>query len=348
MRVNEIVEITKGTLLNTPSIAMFTRIVCSVEHIQRGDIFIALDSKLIAQAIENGAYGVIYEKQDEQIAISDEEVAYIMVENMPDCLTRLIRYKLLAKNIALIALNPIEEAIAKNIICDERTRFFDGELQDCVELLNDENIAFIFTCNEQILSLSFHILHTQKPDKRPFLVLSNTLFDSTILYNSAHYRINLPKLFFNELSIVLTLCERESIAVDLSHFGQIPFFKPNFLNAFGKIIEYGQASKVAIAEDDIEQFKRYMAYIANNATWGKILFLVPQPYLELFNQIAQTFAYHTHTELCDYIYKENFNFALVLGINDETLVQALNTNYKPIVEPDLFSQSLDTQHERLF
>ena len=123
----------------------------------------------------------------------------------------------------------------------------------------------------------------------------------------------------------------------MSRFKHIPYFKPNFLNAFGKVIEYGQASKVAIAEEDIEQFKKYMAYIANNAAWGKFLFLVPLVYLELFNQIAQTFAYSTQEELCEYIRTQNFNFALVLGINDDTLTNALNTNHKQIQEPDLFS-----------
>ena len=334
MRVNEVVEITRGTLLNKPSIAMFSRIICDVEQVQKGDLFIALTNSHITQAIEAGAYGVIVKQK---VSIEDKEIAYIYVEDMQDCLIRLIRYKLLAKNIALIAsLSPIEESIAQNIVDDERVCFFNSDLSAFIELLNDEKIAFIFTHNEHITKLGFHTIEANKPKERPFLVLSHTLFDSTILHKDAHYRINLPKLFFNELSVVLHLCEQEGIGYSLAHFKQIPFFKPNFLNAFGKIIEYGQASKVAIAEEDIEQFKRYMAYIANNATWGKVLFLVPSVYVDLFSQIAQTLAYNTQEELCGHIHNENFNFALILGISDNELVYALNTNHRRIIEPTLF------------
>lgn len=343
MRVNEVVEITRGTLLNTPSITMFSRIICDAEQIQKGDLFIAYQADLshITQAIQAGAYGIICE---EKIKINDDEIAYIMVENMQDCLIRLIRYKLLAKNIAFApSLSPIEESIAQNIINDERVLFFNDNLHILIELLNNESIAFIFTHNPHITDLGFNTIQANTPKERPFLVLSHTLFDSTILHKDTHYRISLPKLFFNELSTILHLCEQENITYSLSQFKQIPFFKPNFLNTFGKIIEYGQASKVAIAEKDIEQFKRYMAYIANNATWGKILFLVPCVYVDIFSQITQTFGYNTQEELCNYIHREDFNFALILGIDDDTLTHALNTNYKQILEPDLFSSFLSEE-----
>ncbi|RDU59538.1 hypothetical protein [Helicobacter marmotae] len=334
MRVNEIVEIAKGVLIQAPSIAMFSRIICDAGQIQRGDLFIALNPSHIEQAILNGAYGIICERE---IPISDKEVAYILVENMQDCLVRLVRYRLLVQDIAFIsALSPIEQAIAKNIIDDERVCFFNGDISAFCELLN-QPLHFIITNNTQIMELGFNTIQVNKPKERPFLTLSYTLFDSTILYKDMHYRINLPKLFFNELSTILHFCEQEGLSCHLGNFKYIPFFKPNFLNAFGKVIEYGQASKVAIAEEDIEQFKRYMAYIANNAAWGKTLFLVPKMYVELFSQIAQTFAYNSQEELCSYIHRENFNFALILGINDDTLINALNTNHRQILEPDLFS-----------
>lgn len=334
MRVNEAVEITQGKLLNLPSITEFSRIICHIEQIQRGDLFITNDCTHIQKAIESGAYGIIYDNP--QVTITDKEIAWILVENIADSLIRLIRYKLLAKNVTTISLNPIEEAIAKEIIDDSSVKFSSHSLEDMIELLNNE-VAFIITHNQSILDISFEVISSSIPSQRPFLLLSYTLFDSTIFYKSTHYRINLPKIFFNELSSVLSLCENRQISHNIAQFKHIPYFKPNFLNTFGKVIEYGQAAKVAIAEEDIEQFKKYMAYIANNAAWGKFLFLVPLVYLELFNQIAQTFAYNTQEELCEYIRTQNFNFALVLGINDDTLTNALNTNHRQIKEPDLFS-----------
>ncbi|TLD81058.1 hypothetical protein LS68_006230 [Helicobacter sp. MIT 05-5293] len=333
MKINEAVEITKGNLLTSPSIASFSRIILDINHIQKGDLFLAFNPEEIPLAIESGAYGIISCSSQPL----DQEIAWIVVQDMSDCLTRLIRYKLLAKNITLVSLSPIEEAIAKEIIIDHKVAFFDGDLRAFLEFLNQDQLTFIVVHHQDILDLSFEVLNAHKPKNRPFLILTHNLFDATIFYASTHYRINLPSLFLGELSAVLTLCESKSIAVDINKFKHISYFKPNFLNAYGKLIDFGQASKVAIAEEDIEQFKRYMAYIANNATWGKILFLVPIVYVDLFSQIAQTHAYSNEKELCDYLHKENFNFALVLGINDAKLVDALTIFSKPTDEPNLFS-----------
>ena len=76
MKVNEVVEITQGKLLNSPSIAEFSRIICYVEQIQRGDLFIANDSTQIPKAIKSGAYGIIYDNP--QIEITDSEIASIL------------------------------------------------------------------------------------------------------------------------------------------------------------------------------------------------------------------------------------------------------------------------------
>lgn len=340
MRVNEAVEITKGHLLASPLIREFERISTKIAHIQKGDLFIANNAIEASMATNAGAYGVICEKPCEP---NDKESAWIEVDNIKDAIIRIIRYKLLARNIALVSLSPVQEAIAKNIIHDERVAFFSSDLRGLLELLNDTNIKFIVTSNEEILALSFEIINSSKPIKNPFLMLSHTLFDSTIFYKSAHYRLNLPMLFLNDLGSVVNLCEQKSFSFDIANFKHIPFFKPNFLNALGKLIEYGQASKVAIAEDNIEQFKKYMAYIANNATWGKILFLVPTIYVDLFSEVAQTYAYESEEELCEHIRNENFNFALILGIDDDSLVDALKATHKPLLEPSLFAGLFDEQ-----
>lgn len=334
MKVNEVVEITKGTLLGTPSISSFARVMCDVGQVQKGDLFIAYNADCIEEARQRGAYGIIAQAP---LHPNDDEIAWIVVENMGDCLERFARYMLLARGIKLIHFSPVEEAIAHEILDDSRVRIFNDCLERLLELLSCcDELIYLITHNEQILNLSFDVIVPIKPKDKPFMLLSHTLFDSTIFYKGAHYRLNLPKLFLSELSSVLELFEAHGITFALEYFKYIIYFKPNFLNAFGKIIDYGQASKVAIAEQDIEQFKKYMAYIANNATWGKLLFLVPLPYFDLLSQIAPTFAYTNEIELCQRIYDENFNFALILGIDDNILVNALNHNHRQIHQPRLF------------
>lgn len=366
MRIQEIVEIVRGELCSLPSISSVSHFTHQVARVQRGDLFLALEKtpkEIIAQAVEAGAYGIIFEGECE---VLDSEIAWIRVDSLQDCLIRLIRYKLLAKSITTISLSPIQEAIAQEIITDKRVIFASHtthhslkmlldtqntpeqshkqkSLAEVLELLNNQEADLLLTSDESVLGISFEVLEPCSPKDSPFLILSHTLFDSTIFYQSLHYRVNLPKMFLGDLGVVLGLCQDKALEHDLSRFKHIPHFKPNFLNALGRVIEYGQASKVAIAEPDIECFKRYMAYIANNAAWGKFLFLVPQVYVELFGQIAQAFAYESEQDLCERIRGENFNFALVLGIDDDALVHALNSTQKQPIEQSLFSELWDSQ-----
>lgn len=338
MRISEIVEIVQGQLLNKPSIVSAEQIITDLSKVQKGDLFISDDKNAISQALQQGAYAIISSLNLE--VDSEDEVAFILVENISESIMRLIRYKLLVQHIKLILLQGVDFAIAKEIIYDERARFLSTQnakssLEQMLNLL-DEQATFLIVDNKDIAPLSFEVIELDKTKQSSLITISSNLFDSTIFYEGTQFRINIPSMFLNNLSSIIYLCNQNEINLRLDRFHSIPFFRPNFISAFGTLSNFGQTSKVAIAEKDIEIFKKYMAYIANNATWGKIIFIVPSIYVDIFEQIAQTFSYEDTEEICKCLRKEKFNFALILGIDDDSLVNAFNSSVKEQNWPTLF------------
>ena len=103
--VNEIVEIAFGTLLNKPSISFFTQICDNPSAVRRGDLFILTQKdstqaqRDIEEAVQRGAFGILFSGN---IAMNDEEVAWISVEDLEQSLMRILRHYLMMHNKILI------------------------------------------------------------------------------------------------------------------------------------------------------------------------------------------------------------------------------------------------------
>ena len=125
--VNEIVEIAFGTLLNKPSISFFTQICDNPSAVRRGDLFILTQKdstqaqRDIEEAVQRGAFGILFSGN---IAMNDEEVAWISVEDLEQSLMRILRHYLMMHNKILFLLDSDEYAIATQIIVPKKNLGF--------------------------------------------------------------------------------------------------------------------------------------------------------------------------------------------------------------------------------
>lgn len=326
LRINEIVEIIHGNLLNTPPISSFENITTDLAKVHRGSLFVATTPQSAKEAIALGAYGIVFEDGD--MPMIDNEVAWIRVDLLQDAITRFIRHKLLIQQIGLIYFEEIEFAIAKEIVDDEKVALISGGYADVLEAIQNNPISKIITSNPKLLELSLEYTQGIFVEHKPFKLLSYTLFDSKIYFDAQRYTLSLPSLFLEQLASVITLCDSEGIAISLSNFQAIPYFKPNFINARGNLCKYGQSGKVLIVEKDLEAFKKYSTYILANAKWAKTSLFVPQKFYEIFSSISQSVAYHTQEELLHFIREEIFHFGIILGLDESFITH----NFKEVQE----------------
>ena len=315
MRINDVVEITHANLLNEPEISSFANITTELKNVVRGSLFIANDNDKIKEAIEQGAYGVIFEDGD--LKIIDQECAWIKVDSLQDAITRLIRYKLLSNNISVLYLKNIEFEIAKEILTDPRVEFLQGDYADFLECIQKQGVQKIITKNPKFLELPLEYLEGIIPSNEPFKIISCTLFDSKIYFDSKRYIISLPSIFLGYLASVMTLFMNEEICFSLAHFEGISYLKPIFINQKSFICPYGQSGRVLLAEEQVERFKYYTNYLIENAKWAKVCFFVPENKQDLF---PQAIIYKNLDSLLKNLEQYAFNFALILGVKSADLV----------------------------
>ena len=310
MRVAEVVEITQGELLSHPSISAFGAITTNLERLKRGDLFIASEPALLKEAIARGAYGVIFSGTAE---IFDDEIAWIRVGSLDEALLRLLRYEMISNDSRVVLLPPIEWKIAQNLLAHKRAFFFEGKPLALFEHIR-ESYEWYFFCEPMYERVSPNIIRAAPPLETPFEVTSHTLFDTKLFFDGHHHTLALPQLFLKPLANVLHLFNTHHLPFDLAKFTPIDSLYPCFLNAKSKITKYGQSNRVAIAERDLESFERYAAYLKINAKWARILFVIPAIYAELFENFNLVRSYENEKELLAILIKEEYNFALVLGV----------------------------------
>jgi len=115
MRLENLLALTDGKVVNTPFVKQFSNIIFEAKKVKRGDLFIAFDEQHIEEAVINGAYGVMFEKPTQ---ITDTEIAWIKVASLEEALKRLLRFRLIEKEILVYECNEIIIKLALQVLSE--------------------------------------------------------------------------------------------------------------------------------------------------------------------------------------------------------------------------------------
>ncbi|CBG40666.1 putative hypothetical protein Cj0837c [Helicobacter mustelae 12198] len=332
--MNQMIELMQGKLHNAPAIDAFSGISFALNALKKGDLFFAKNIQEIDAAIAMGAYGIVY---DQSVLINDVEIAWIEVKNIEEAISRLLRYFLLSKKIEAFCLKDLEFAIFKQICTDANVLIYDENLEEIVSLLFCEENLYKAILFSQKKPLQYILDSTPSivPQESLLDIRVATLFDLRFYYKFLHYHINLPVLFAQDLCAVLYLCENYQIQYDLSALKELAAIKPNFIDSTPRLVDYGKSNKVLIAQEELQDFKKYLKYIALNGKWGRIMTFLPKdcaeelPFPALF--------YGDKEDLYSFFQQENFHFGLVFGIKNEDLTHLLQS-HAPKIMASLFDE----------
>ncbi|MCH5322941.1 MAG: hypothetical protein J1E31_05145 [Helicobacter sp.] len=335
--VNEVVEVTFGALLNQPSISFFSGICDEVENVKKGDLFIAANTQDAHEAIIRGAFGVLFSGE---IAMSDNEVAWISVDDLNQALFRILRYYLMIQNQKLFILKEEEYEILSQIAIPKKNfLIFKGKLITLIGLILKQESSYIFYFGlgfeHYSLSKEIQVINQEKiaDENLPFVVNSFSLFEIRIFYKKLDYALPLPKIFIQTLARVLLLAEECSLGVNLENLTGVSAFKPLYLDVRGFISKPGATNRVILSTEDNKLYEQYLAYFALYAKWAKLTLFVPPAYNELFSPFAEVFSYTSKEELFTLLLEKKYNFALILGANTQIFEERFQSN---LVEKNLF------------
>lgn len=322
MRLENIIALTYGTLVNKPFVNNFENIVFEIKSIKRGDLFIAFDETLIQEAIFHGAYGVLFDKPTQ---ISDTEIAWIKVDSVTDALKRLLRFRLIEKEVRVYECNEIILKLALQVITEPNFIAISGNIQETYKSLWDvcqnSNILFCPTLADKdiftnIKTLSSHALE-------PITIMEQTLFETSFIYDNIFYERQLISPFFIPyLEELLHLYKTLKINFRLRKFTPIEHFQAVFTNKKFEIKEFGTSDKVLIFEPNVSLIKSEITFLKKQANWAKIIYILPESSYEIKEREHILF-YKNKNEIIPLLREAKFHFALIVGVDKSILSQPI-------------------------
>ncbi len=317
MRVVNFLALTYGKLINEPCVTIFENIIFEAHKVKRGDVFFAYDRDDIDLAILNGAYGIVFDRPTQ---ISDIEIAWIKVSTLDDALKRVLRFKMIEKEVVAYKADEIVLKLALQIITQTDFIVLDGDIKSSFKSLWDiEDRATVLFCSTFSSSDIFtNIKQISKVKTQPIEIIEETLFETSFIYNTIFYeRQFISPLFIPHLQELLHLYKSLKINFRLRKFIPIENFEAVFINSRFEIKNFGSSDRVVIFEPDISLIESEINFLKTHASWAKTIFLAPCEVEKL--ESREIFRYDNEKEILNILKDNSFHFALVVGADKSIL-----------------------------
>ncbi len=307
MRLENVLALTHGSLMSHPSISFFDDIVIEASRVKRGSLFIALNHHDISLAIDNGAYGIIFDKD---VDIKDSENAWIKVDDTYDALLRLMRFLLIDKELDTFTCNNITLQVAKQLITPNNFIILEGSLSENFSklLLAPQNATVLFVAT-QIQDRIFTNKSSLNDSTKKIKIIEQTLFETAFIYDDVFYeRQYLSAFFIPYLEKVLNLLSKKNISFKIKNTINIPHFQAQFINKNLHVKDFGTTNRVIIFEKDLSIVDKEIEFISKNVPWAKFICLAPY-------KSENIISYNSEEEAIKILKNSSFNFALVVGLD---------------------------------
>ncbi|MCK9472431.1 hypothetical protein [Sulfurimonas sp.] len=321
MRLENFLALTQATLVNEPCIHGFENIIFEASKVKRGDLFFAYENESISLAVANGAYGIVFEGENR---ISDTEIAWIKVQSLDTALKKLLRFKMIEKEVVAYECNEIVLKLSLQIITQENFLSLVGDLKTVFRTLwGIQSRTTVLFCPALTDSGIFASVKTMP--KRPFAlieIMEQTLFETSFIYDDIFYERQLISPFFiSYLEELLNFFKTLKINYKLKKFTPIDHFEAVFVNKKFEIKNFGTSEKVLIFEPNSELIDSQILFLERHASWANIIFIAPQ-YIKP-NRSDNIFSYKNEKDITDILKNNSFHFALIVGVDKSILNKPL-------------------------
>ncbi|BAF69905.1 hypothetical protein [Nitratiruptor sp. SB155-2] len=268
MRLQSILSLTGGKLLNSPSIAKFYSISTSLEELKRGDLFVAFSKKDVDDAIQKGAYGILHEGP---IQISDSETAWIRVDNLDDTMIKLVRFFMIQKSVDLLSCDEISFELA-NIIIQDKDAIITKNFRTLLRDIQNEKVKIVLLPENLAKKLALDMIKIAKNED--FKIVQEYLFETSFIFENRFYeRVRISPFFQKELEFILSVAAEYLLNVDFSKTEQFQRCRPYFVNHTFQEVEFGKSERVIVHETSCTVASAFWDYLQKKAPWSTKLFL---------------------------------------------------------------------------
>jgi hypothetical protein len=258
MKIETLINLIKGELLNRPFISEVTSFTKDIDDVSRGSCFFSNDFNEIKQAVKNGAYAIISEKDFD---IIDKEIAWIKTESIKKAIFDIFKYENIKTKIYYT--DKITAHIIKKMNQDKKV----------IVLENEENMLKALNLGEKYL-ISFNSEFKEIFKNIEILKKTEINLEQLTLFKSKYENteLNLPFVYKDNFSIALNFFKKNDLKYTLEF--SLDRFKPVFINSLFEKVEYGESDKVLILgiEND-EYFFKELNFLIDNTKHAKTLII---------------------------------------------------------------------------
>ncbi len=239
MKIETLVNLTGGELINRPFISEVVLFTDNSEEVSRGSCFFATDTYSINEAIKNGAYAII---TDKELPVLDKEIAWIRVDDFKKAVFNIFKYENLKNKIYLT--DKITSCLIKAMSNEKNLVVIKDEFKDLLKTLNLNN-KFIVTSKDEFKEIFANI---EEIKSKNIMLNIKTLFKSDF----KGVELNLPFVYKENFAKAINFFESNNLKYSLEF--EIERFKPVFIDSKFREVEYGKSEKVLITNLKNDEF----------------------------------------------------------------------------------------------
>jgi len=339
MLLENLLAVTGGRLLNNPSISRFDSIELDASKVTHKALFIARLQNGIDKALSRGAYGIITD--DEDIIITDKEIAWIYVKNIKATLVKLLRLwlldaprdifyiptqvleflKTIQSNPSIVLLNGDDEHKSKQILCSlqNQTIFCDDKI-------------FLDHIGVKIVK--------PKTKKVDYKIIDPRVFETSLI---------IDEIYYNRLPLIPTMTPFLIEAIGVLKYFQYnysiktieftPSLEPTFVNSYCQKVDFGESDRVLVFASSNLKYKHLKVF--ENVKWIESKLIIPIK-IKFYCDIKMScFTWNLENELFEMVTKwvKKRGYTIIFAQNSKIFFEKLkrfNSNNRPILDQGLF------------
>ncbi len=274
MTIENLINIIGGELVNEPKIKRVESATIYPSKVDSGDLFFATDKESADKAIENGAFAIVYE---DELEITDSEIAYIKVESIKEATLKFLRYVVLQKESKIYLFEDIDISFLKQIVSRRSSIYtiISSDWKKSFEaVLNSDYEVYITNSKELAESLSPNY-KTQKELAYGYII-SDSLLKTTFKIDKYIYQnAQMSPLFIDNIKKVVKFCQDWDIGYDINRLKYTKEFRPFYVEDDLTPSNIGTTEKVLIFVNDLKIVDRAIQYLRHDGKWIKSIVLTP-------------------------------------------------------------------------
>lgn len=330
MIIDNLVSITKGKLLQVPSVQAVTNLTSNVDKVTMGSAFFSLNSLKddLDISIKNGAHAIIYENI---IDIKDSEIAYIKVDSVDNAMIRVIRYELQRKEINIVLCSTLQLDMLRSFKLDIVSYNQPKSLDSLFALVfNIEPNSYLFFDDKNLLE-QMGLGHLSIKNSFDATILqSHTLFRSTFVSGNSYFKeFFLTPLFIPEFSAIISFLEENSFGFKVDSMEKIGHFEPHFVNSNMEKKPFGSTNQAVIIETDESLFDKEADWLYSKNLASSTILLAPYSAKNISTKCKR----YTSSEVLKTIQSNTFRYILILGDKEDIIKTLERVVFK---NPSLF------------